>query len=431
MSTVKALLEARANKITLARQEKDSITDKSTDDEKREANRKFKAYMAEAEQLLSDANDLRALEEAEASLEQGDDRRPNAGGEHRTGDQGAGAIEYRDAFHAMLQQGGDVHAMSPEMRQALARGEVAKGMNALSQEARAQIAGSAAAGGHLVPEATHTAIVKAMEAWGPMFDDNFGNVLNTPGGEIIPIPGVDDRAGRAAQEQAEGDAFKNTGSKDVVFTRKELRDYLFDTEFLKVSIQLLTGSYVGVQELLASLLGERLGRTANHALTLGDGASGPLGVVPGATKAFDTVGTSSLTADEIQKLVFSVNSAYRRSPKFGLMFNDNTLLALHGMKDGQGNYLLSEAPDAEGVLKIGATKARYTINNDVPDMGAGNRSMIAGDFSKYWVRKVGNVMIVTARDSQFLPGFGMAGFARFDGTIADPLAIKALEHATA
>lgn len=430
MERIRELLDKRARKITEARACIDQIKDDTPEERAADLQRQFEGFMKEANELQKRADALRALEEAEASLDQGDSRRPNGDGEHRNQQPGK-PMEYREAFHEFLLTGGDIHAMAPEARAALQGGTVQNAMNAMSNEARAQIAGTAAAGGHLVPDESNTKIIKAMEDWGPMFADDFATVIPTDGGGTFPIPGVDDTAGRAAKTATEGAKLGDTGTKDVAFTKKTLGDFMYDTEFLRVSIQLITGGIVSVENLLATLLGERLGRTANEVLTVGSGAGEPLGVVPGASLGHTTVGTAAVTADEIQKLFHSVNAAYRRSPKFGFMFNDNTLLALHGLKDGQGNYLLSEAPGAEQVLRVGAVKAKYTINDSMADLGAGNRSMIAGDMSKYFVRKIGKVMIVTARDSQFLPGFGIAGFARFDGTVADSNAIKALENAAA
>lgn len=430
MERIRELLEKRARKITEARACMDQIKDDTPEERAADLQRQFDGFMSEAQDLQKRADRLQQLADAEASLEQGDPRRPNGDGEHRNQQPGK-PMEYRDAFHQLLMAGGDIHAMSAEARAALQGGAVQQAMSAMSDEQRAQIAGTAAAGGHLVPDESNTKIIKAMEDWGPMFSDDFGTVIKTDGGGAFPIPGLDDTAGRAAKTATEGDPLADTGTKDVAFTKTDLGDFMYDTEWLKVSIQLMTGAFTNVEDLLASLLGERLGRTANEVLTVGTGASEPLGIVPGASVGLNATGAAAVTADEIQELFHSVNSAYRRSPKFGFMFNDNTLLKLHGLKDGQGNYLLSAAPGAEQVLRIGAVKAKYTINDSMADLGANNRSMIAGDMSKYFVRKVGKVMIVTARDSKFLPGFGIAGFARFDGAVADTKAIKALVHPAA
>lgn len=423
--TPKEMREKRARLITQARALRDEIEASGTTEARAaELESQFDGLIAEAEALEARARKEERLAGLEASLENGDPRRPT--GEHRQagGVQEPVAVSYREAFHSWLAHGGDVYAMTPEARAALATG----GVNVVPEE-RAQTVGSATGGGNLVPEEAMQQIVKAMIAWGPMFDDDFATVIHTPGGASMPIPGVDDTANQAAATGTEGAALADTGTKDVQFTKLTLDDYMIDTEWLRVSIQLATSGMFNMEQLLGELLGERLGKKANADLTNGTGSGQAQGIVTGATASGVTVGSNAaITADELQKLYHSVNSAYRKSPKFRFMFNDNTLAAIHSLKDGNGNYLVDEAPDGAGRLKIGGVRVRYTINDDMPDIGSNARSVIAGDMGKYYVRKIGGINILVARDSKFLPGFGIAGYTRFDGAVADAKAIKALVH---
>jgi HK97 family phage major capsid protein len=420
--TLKEFRAKRARLIANARSKFDEITPDTPEARAAEIEGEFNSMMAEAAKLERQISNLERLERAEADLRNGDPRRPlgeNAGG--AAIDEPV-AVDYREAFHALMCAGGDVHAMDAEARAAL---------QARNDEFRAQVAGTDAAGGFLVPDEAHTAIVKAMAAWGPMYDDGFATVLNTNGGGTLPIPGVDDTAGRAEKNTSEGAALTDDGGKDVTFTKSTLGDFLYDTEWLRVSIQLATSGMVGMEGLLGDLLGERLGRTANDVLTVGTGTGEPLGIVTGAGVGKTVAATGAVTADEILELLHSIDPAYRRSPKFGLMFNDNTLLALSKLKDGQGNYLLGEDGDGVSRLRIGRVSARYTINQAMANIGANNRSMIAGDMGKYFVRKIGNIVIGTDRGKEFWPGFGVAGYTRLDGAVADTKAIKALVHPAA
>jgi HK97 family phage major capsid protein len=387
--------------------------------------------MAEAKNLQAEAKTIedgeargRALDDFERELEEsrrgGDPRAPGAGG---SGDAvGApGGMSYREAFHALMIAGGDRTELAPEARAVLDRGQPA-------QEVRAQTAGTSAAGGYLVPEEAMTQIVRAMIAWGPMWDDGFATVLNVPGVGALPVPGVNDTAKTAEVTATEGDPLADDGGKDAVFTRSDLSAYMIDTEWLRVSYQLAQSGMVGMESLLADLLGERLGRKANALLTTGTGSGQAQGIVTGASAGVTVAGVAAVTADELIGLYHAVNAAYRRSPKFRFMFNDNTLGSIHKLKDGQGNYLISEAPDGQGQLRIGGVRAPYAINDDMADMGASNASIIAGDMSKYIVRKSGGVLIGTDRGKDFWPGFGIAGVALFDGLVADSTAIKKLAH---
>jgi HK97 family phage major capsid protein len=407
----------RARIVTNAKSKLDEITASTTEARAAEIETEFDAMMIEAEGLEARAARQDRLARAEASLGAGDDRRPNGDLDQRGAAPAVDALTYRSAFHQLMMVGGDHYALSNEARAAIAAHNV---------ELRAQIAGTEAAGGAMVPDEMMQSIVMAMAAWGPMYDDAFATVIKTAGGGSMPIPGVDNTAKRAAKEAAEGAAFPNTGAKDRVFTKDTLEDHLYQTEWLKISIQLATGGMENMESLFGGLLGEELGRTANDVLTIGTGAGQPLGVVTGASLGHTPAAAGSFTGDDILALIHSVDPAYRQSPKFGLMFNDTTLLAMHKLKDGDGRYLLSEAPDGSGRIKVGAVSAKYTVNQAMANVGANARAMIAGDMSKYYVRKIGNTVIHTDRGAQFLPGFGMAGFARMDGTVADARAIKAM-----
>jgi HK97 family phage major capsid protein len=111
------------------------------------------------------------------------------------------------------------------------------------------------------------------------------------------------------------------------------------------------------------------------------------------------------------------------------MFHDNILLAARKLKDGQGNYLW-QMGDVKGGIPATFNNRLYSVNQAMPAAQAtGAKIMLFGDFSKYFVRKVGAPIIGAIQDKDFWPGFGMAGFIRFDGELADTAAIKYLKNA--
>ena len=62
------------------------------------------------------------------------------------------------------------------------------------------------------------------------------------------------------------------------------------------------------------------------------------------------------------------------------------------------------------------------------DAGTGNKTVVFGDFSKYFVRKVGSPIIGVLRE-RFWPSLGIAGLIRLDGELADAAAVKHLIQA--
>jgi len=123
----------------------------------------------------------------------------------------------------------------------------------------------------------------------------------------------------------------------------------------------------------------------------------------------------------------SVDPAYRMGPKVRYMFNDSTLAAARKLKDGNGNYLWQMGDVKSGTPGTFNGRA-YSINQAVAGLGDGvsSKVMLFGDFGKYYVRKVGSPLIGAIQDKDFWPGFGIAGYIRFDGEFADTAAVKHL-----
>jgi HK97 family phage major capsid protein len=245
----------------------------------------------------------------------------------------------------------------------------------------------------------------------------------------MKLPTVDDTAVDAVAH-TEATALTDDGGSDATIGQKSLDAYGFDSEFIRWSWELDADSIFSFETLLGELIGERLGRIANSQLTVGTGAAAPNGIVTASALGKTAASATAITADEILDLVHAVDPAYRASPKARFMFNDSTLLALRKLKDGQGNYLITEAPDGSGRLKIGSVSAPYSINQAMVGLAAAKKVMIYGDFSKYYVRKVGTPVIGVLRE-RFWPDMGIAGLIRFDGEISHSGAIKHLITAAA
>ena len=325
--------------------------------------------------------------------------------------------EYRDAFDAFVRSGCDPSALDNEQRALLRRGH---------QELRTQTAGTAAAGGYTVPKTLANEIVKTMKDWGPMYDGDIVREIVTGSGNEFDIPTNDDTA-NSASALDEGDDLTDDNSGDLVVGQKRLDAYVDATPWVKISFELLQDSAFDIEGFLAEALGERMGRRANARLTTGTGVSQPNGIVTASALGVTAAAVAAVTADEVMTLQHSVNAAYRRSPKCRWMFADTTLLTLRKLKDGQGNYLWQM-----GDVRVGAPDVLlgkpYSINDDVPAIATGARAIVFGDFSRYWVRKVGAPLIGTVRE-RFWPKIGLAGLIRFDGELVDSAAVKHLKLA--
>ncbi|WP_375290909.1 phage major capsid protein [Qipengyuania sp.] len=295
-----------------------------------------------------------------------------------------------------------------------------------SFEQRIQNTGTPADGGYTVPVTLMAEIIKSMKDWGPMFDEDIARVISTSGGGTMTFPTIDDTAGTAGAH-AEGGAVTDDGGADAAFGAKSLGAFSFDTEWIRWSWELDEDSIFSMESLLGSLLGERCGRKGNQQLTVGTGAGQAHGIVTASSLGKTAASATAITSDELIDLQHSVNAAYRRSPKCRWQFADDTLKAIRKLKDGQGNYLW-QLGDIRVNEPDKLLSKPYSINDDVPAIATGARAIIFGDHSKYFVRKVGKVRTIVARE-RFAPDLGILGVMRLDGELADTAAVKHLKLA--
>lgn len=422
MPTLTELQEKRGRLMTQAREALNEITTNTDEARSAELEARHDAIMADFDRVEKniEREERQAAIEArfeERARKERENKRPKGeDGEQRGQDDGP-KNEYRDVFYKFIASGASLDELSSEERAVLKAG-VQSG-----KEFRVQTTGTASAGGYTVPVELANFIVKSMKDWGPMYNEDIATVISTASGNVINIPTVNDTA-VTAEKHTEGTALTDDGGKDATFGNKELSAYVYDTEFVKFSMELAQDSVFNMESLLGTLLGERLGRIANRELTIGDGTGDPNGVVTASSLGKTATAAAAITGDEIIDLLHSVNAAYRRSPKARFMFADLTLAAIRKLKDGDGNYLWSmgDIQKGEPGTLLGY---RYEINDDMDTLAAAKKVMLFGDFSKYFVRKVGSPVIGVLRE-RFWPDLGIAGLIRFDGELGDTAAIKHL-----
>lgn len=422
MATIKELREQAAKTLTEARSMLDGIKEDATPEQRKEAEIAVdKALDAvteteakiERQQKLEDLEKRAAEAQDRAKEEERKAKRPGTdAGEAREGDLG-----YREAFHQWLaSKSEDGEPLSPEARRVLRKGYG-------KIEARAQTTANTA-GGYSIPEQMLAEITRSMLAFGPMYDPGVTREIVTVGGNAMPWPTVDDTSVTAGAH-TEGATLTDDGGKDVTFGTKQLDAFAFDTEWVRISKELMDDSFLAVEALIGDLLGERLGRIANLQLTTGTGSSAPNGIVTASSLGITAAGTDAITSDEIIDLEHSVDPAYRSNPGVAFMMNDSTLKAVRKLKDGDGNYLWQMGNVQAGV-PASLLGRRIIVNQQMASLATGQRVMLFGDMQKYFVRKVGQPLIGAISDKDFWPGVGVAGYIRFDGELSDTAAVKHL-----
>ena len=213
------------------------------------------------------------------------------------------------------------------------------------------------------------------------------------------------------------------------FGQVTFNGYKYSSKLVLVPIELIQDSAFDVQGFVAEALGTRLGRIQNTHFTTGDGSSKPNGVVTAASSGVTgaTGQTGSVIYNDLVNLIHSVDPAYRVGAEF--MLHDSSAAVVETLKDGNGRPLLnSSLAGINGEVKAGEpgrpgyTILGYnvTINNDVATMAANAKSILFGDFSKYVIREVQDLMLVRFGEKYMDSGqIGFVAFSRTDGDLVD------------
>lgn len=297
--------------------------------------------------------------------------------------------------------------LTAEDRALLARGESRTTVGPLdSGTSGDELAGYTIPSGGLAPY-----LEEAMLAFGGILST--ATVMHTGSGETMYLPSVND-TGNGSTLVTEGTEV--TGNTHPQFARTQLDSYMYVSDILRVTFQLLRDSKFDIAGYVQRALMTRLARGMNTQCTTADGSDKPHGLASATYLGVTTASATAITADEIIDLVYSVDKSYRSVGKFTMA--DATCKLLRKLKDGEGRYLFQ--PSA----KVGDfdTLFGYPVvwNNDMPAATAGLISVAFGDMSKYIIRLVGDPTVVRM-DEKYVEYLevGFMAFHAFDGDLLD------------
>ena len=303
------------------------------------------------------------------------------------------------------------------------------GMQELNREERYLLRGtnpqttSDSAGGYTIPEGWTGELDWAKQFVGEV--ESVARVFSTATGNTLPIPKVNDTATDAAL-QTEGSA---TTVADMTFGNTDLSAYTYST-LVKVSKQLLQDEEVNLIGYLTELLGQRIARATNAALTTGDGSSKPNGIITAATVGKTAASATAITHEELIDLYYSVDPAYRMGTSCYYMMNDAVHAAVRklGLTAAENFNPITFSND--GTMFILGKEVK--INQDMASaITTGNKTILFGDFSGYAVRVAGgiNVLRMDERYADEL-NVGFIAYKRVDGDLISAGApLKVLQQA--
>lgn len=274
------------------------------------------------------------------------------------------------------------------------------------------------AGGVLVPTIIMPSLLERLKAFGGMREVAY--VQATDGGNPITWGTIDDTA-------AEGEIVAEgvpAADDDLVFGTTSIGAYKFSSKTIPVSLEIIQDSAVDVESVVLSALSTRIARGQNRYFTTGTGTGQPQGVVTAAALGvtLPTGNTTSITYDGLIDLFHSIDPAYRGSASCAWMMNDGTFKAIKKLKDAQNRPLWLPTTDSAFNLPNGTIEnRRIVINQHMADMAANAKPVLFGDFSKYMIRDVMDVLILRFTDSAYAKKaqVGFLAWARADGRMID------------
>lgn len=310
---------------------------------------------------------------------------------------GRASDEYKNAFWNVTRH---KDRLTPEMRNAL------------------QV-GTDSEGGYLVPDEFEKSLIAGLKL-ANVIRANAHVFTTSSGSHKIPVVASN---GTAAWIEEEG-AF--TPSDDS-FGQVQLDAHKVGT-LIKVSEELLADSAFDLESYIRAEFVRRIGDKEEEAFLVGNGTNKPTGILNatgGGQVGVTAASATTITADELIDLYYSLKAPYRKNAVWVL--NDSTMKIIRKLKDGSGQYLWQPAlKDGEANTILGRP---YFTSPYAPAVAAGAKSVLFGDLNYYWIGD--REGITFRRLNELYAGNGQVGFLaskRLDGKTVLPEAIKVLQQ---
>ena len=287
-----------------------------------------------------------------------------------------------------------------------------------SGELRALSKTTATAGPELVPASFMNVLMLAMLSYGDML--SAVETITTQTGEDMSWPVGDDTGNEGAWVQVEGEDTQVIGEPNPAFRRQTWGAYELHSKWVKVPIALNEDAMFDMETIVATMLGERIGRSLNKSGTIGDGTLQCKGITLDAPLGVTTALAAAISFDDLTKLEHSVDPAYR--PQSSYMFNDSILLAIRLLKDTTGRPIWQPSV-RDGAPDLINNKP-YVYNNHMASaITTTTLTALFGRLSDYKLRLVRGVRIIRAveRFAEKLQ-VGFLGYTRADGKLQRPTA---------
>ena len=275
--------------------------------------------------------------------------------------------------------------------------------------------GTSSEGGYLVPTEFEQTLFRARDKVDPIFA-LAGRLTLGSMEKNVPYVASEGAAALIAEEGSYGDT-------DDAFGQVVFNAYKFG-RICKISDELIADAVFNIMTHLAGSFGRSIGKSQAGYYWTGTGSSQPQGVMTAAGSGVTTASASTITADEIIDLYYSVPEEYRTNAAFAM--KDTTVKVLRKLKLGTGEYLWAPGFNGEPNTILG--KPLHTSAN-IDGIAATKKVIAFGDFSEgYKIADRAGVEFKVLDQLYAATGqVGFRGSARSDGKgVLASTAIKVL-----
>ena len=308
-----------------------------------------------------------------------------------------------------------------------------EGPNALTREEHIMIRDTMstttpAQGGYAVQSDVAKELIDMLKAYGGM--RSVASSIATAQGNALSYPTSD-----GTTEEGEWVAENvQASSEDMSFGTVGLNAHKASSKIITVPIELLMDSTIDIVAMVNTRVRDRVGRTMNKGFTIGTGTGQPNGFVTAASvgKTGATGQTTTVLYDDLVDLQESIDDAYAAGGTCRFQMHQNMRKVVRKLKDGSGRPIWADSYEAG--IKSGTPAqllgSDVVINNDMAVPAASAKSIGYGDFSKYMIRDVLQLILFRFDDSAYMSK-GQVGFlawARAGGNLLDTNAVKLYQH---
>ena len=342
---------------------------------------------------------------------------------HQKADDLAAAASFKAAGGVVVES--DDKSLTPK---AILNTWMRKGDKGLSAEQALQIRNTMSTttttqGGFAVQSDVAKELIDSLKYFGGV--RGVATILTTDQGNPLSFPASDgtSEVGELVAENAAAAA------ADPSFTSVSLNTFKYGSKVVAAPIELLQDATIDMSAFINGRLLQRIGRIQNQHFTTGTGSGQPNGVVTAAAsgKVGTTGQTTTVIFDDLVDLIASVDIAYRIPDQSKFMTSDANMAKVRKLKDSQNRPLFIPGWDGLGKA-MPDTLLGYPviINNDIAAMAANAKSILFGNFSKYYIRDALQVSLFRFEDSAYMKN-GQVGFLawmRSGGNLLDSASVK-------